>query len=509
MRNGLSLGWAAALILAVCTALVAFLAAPDPISWDGIAYIEAARSLVDGRGLMIAPQSLTPLDQLVPLELFPPGFSLVTAGVHVLGPSAAAAAMWVTRLSWVALPLCSTLLFRSLGLRPLAVAVLSAIVTFSPGVIESGLNVHSDILFLDLVLVSTWGLVTYARTPANILPLVLSGVLAGAAYAIRNAGVAFLGAGATFFFAFSLLGRLKAPIDTRGLLVWVAAAAPVVLAVKLRALFVLGAFEPYTMPPSDVGLFANVRWFLFAALSDLTAARPLGWLVWDKISLGIMLVGFAGIAWRWGFAGIDWLLRLPDVVRRTALMLIAYCVAGAAMLVITRTLYDWQAIIDERYATQYTWAVLALVGLAWPLLRPAYARLLTIACGGLIVTRVVAVGALFTHPFTPILSAGETRAAAEFIADVPANAVIVSNEAATVRLATGRDIRQLGARGSSATSLLEALAAAAQQVSPRPLYAAFVASDHEGGVGAARAGEQFIRAQGRLLLVAAARPDRK
>jgi hypothetical protein len=400
----------------------------------------------------------------------------------------------------MALPLCAMALFRALHIRPAAAVTLAALVTFSPGIVESALHVHSDLLFLDVVMLSMWGLVVYVQNPGRFLPLIVSGALAGCAYAIRNVGLAFLAAGVAFFFAgLETPRRPLQRVDWRGLCGWLAAAVPIVLALKIRSLILFGKLEPYTMPPSDIGVVDNVRWMLFAVLSDATALRDAGWLAWNKFALAAILVIVALAVWRWSAASLRWLLHSSEGQRRIVIMLIVYCATGFAMLIATRTLYDWKAIIDERYATQYTWVLLTLLALAWPALRPPLRSLVAIGGCALLATRAALVLHLFTHPHAPIVTEGEVRVVRTFLATVPGDVRIVSNEAPTLRFATERDIRQISARNASPGSFSADFMSASARVRSERLYGIFVANS---SAPKAPDGVRTIASHGRLFIVA-------
>jgi hypothetical protein len=492
-------------VLMAAVAIVSLTAPPDPISWDGVAYVQSARNFALGNGFLTTQSEVSATaSRLVPLRVFPPGFSFAAAIPVLFGASAQSASLWLTRLTWMLLPLCAAFAFRTMGFSRRATVALAALVSFAPGIIEAGLNVHSDLLFLDLILLSAGLLIRSISTPRVAL-ILLSGTLAGAAYTVRNVGLAFFVAGVAFFAEGLLPRSANAParprLNWRGALLWLGAAAPWVIAIKLRSLVVFGVFEPYSMPPSTMGLAENVRWLLFSTLSDLTSMRPLAWLVWNKFALaGGMLIVAAAIVFLTPRV-IRWFKGAETSTRGAVLMAAAYAAASGAMLVAARTKYDWNAIIDERYATQYTWGLLTLGGLYLASRSSRSRTAVTVVCGILLAARIVDVYQLYAAPFPQVLTPTEAHAAVTSITSLPPDAIVVSNEAATLTVATDQDIRQFGRRGAKLHELVQDLARIAPDFDKRPLFGAFVASgDHANSGADVRA----VAAEQRFYLVPAA-----
>ena len=120
---------------------------------DGVKYVQAARNLLNGKGLVHSRHGATaPWGEIwEPLREWPPGYPILVAGVsRATGLEPLTAALWITRLSWAILPALFLLCLRPLlpAWWAAAVALLAA---FSPGFLASGTVPRTDAPFCALV----------------------------------------------------------------------------------------------------------------------------------------------------------------------------------------------------------------------------------------------------------------------------------------------------------------------------------------------------------------------
>jgi hypothetical protein len=144
--------------------------------------------------------------------------------------------------------------------------------------------------------------------------------------------------------------------------VWAIGVAIATGPLVLRNLSVFGQVQPYSLPPSTIGLVHNLRWLVFGMISDVSGRRDLGlWVAWNWLPLG--MTALAGAALVFGFVR-DQIYNSTTSDRGTATYsaaLLFYATASAAMLVLGRSTYQWGDLINERYVAQFTWIVLAIV----------------------------------------------------------------------------------------------------------------------------------------------------
>lgn len=351
-----SLFVAGAVLVSIYTSVIAPLIYPF-ITGDSSQYLEAARNVKAGAGLMVTAKLQQYDTDLVPLRIFPPGYPLVIAIVSYLGLPVASAALWVSRLSWMIAPVATVFCLRNfLGTH---VAIMCGLlVVASPGLAHVGLRAMSDATFLVITLFGFGLLVRSVRSQTPDRLVVVSGLLAGVGYAFRNAGTAVLVAGLASLAAAAITGVLGPRGALRRALVWLGGALLVVGPLWIRNVTVFGRLQPYTMPPSELGLLRNARSFLGSLLMDVTSARFVAEIAWDYRRLlvlaPLMVLGFA-VGWKYRWPG--W---RPEV-RFTAVLLVLYLTAGSCMVVLARTIYRWGEPITERFVIQYSWTVLALV----------------------------------------------------------------------------------------------------------------------------------------------------
>jgi len=154
---------------------------------DSVEYVEVARNLAAGKGLVLERAS----GKVVPLSLRPPLYSLVLAGLHALGLDAIEAGRFLA----IALFFCIVLLPSVLGqlvedryILPLGIAAyiltLPTLVVASAGLMSESLFILLSLLAISLAVGSL-----FYRRRALIL---IAAALAGLAMLTRFAGIACL-----------------------------------------------------------------------------------------------------------------------------------------------------------------------------------------------------------------------------------------------------------------------------------------------------------------------------
>lgn len=317
-------------------------ALPFPFTPDSASYLDDAVRILADSGLGEPPLHGVP----APNPLFPPGFALSIAALGGLGFDLRVAAMLIATVSALAVPVLLVVAFRHV-LDRTALIVLAAAVVTTPSFLTQSLLGLSDLFALALGLGSI-GLVLQGK---RYLSLALAGVLAGFAYAVRNAHaallLAFLG-----HFAFALYRNCEPRrAECLRALVFFAGVGTIVLPLIMRNLATFGAINPYVMEPSAIDFVTNVRTMLQETVFDLSGVRPLAiYLAWSVPGFGLLAILAGILGWRCR----SLLLRL-DVRRLRALVLcVLYATIGSAMVVVARSRFEWGEPINVRHTLQYS-----------------------------------------------------------------------------------------------------------------------------------------------------------
>lgn len=346
---------------------------------DSAAFIESARNLLAGRGLVTTPGVAVLDKDAVPLTLWPPGYpALIASGSALSGLPPKEVALWISRGATALLPVA-----MAFALRPLlgagGAAAVALLALLSPYTLEHGYMAMSDLPFLLFTVVSFGLLQRSMRKRAIWVPLLASGIFAGLAYTIRNAGLAwFVAVAAAFVLSLPLrlfsLRDASLRVGIWGLGV-VLAAGPM----WIRNLMLSGELGTYSLGSVDGDPVGITRAYLFHLLNDLSATENIALLAWDAKLFGLIVVPlilllFLGLALRWS--------RETPEVRFGLLVLPLYLGAGSAMVVIAAI--KWLGGIDPRLAVQYSWLLLALGAAAVLPGKAGHWRTARLALGGLI-----------------------------------------------------------------------------------------------------------------------------
>jgi hypothetical protein len=368
---------------------------------------------------------------------------------------------------------------RPLFARLWPAAAVTIVAVVSPAIFDWGFQAVSDGPTLLFSVIAMGALVRAAGSRANAWQwAAISGVAAGAAYVVRNAGI-ILPAVAIGTFAAAVVFRAL-PVRTAAarLVVWSLAAGLVVLPLLVRNVVFFGAAQPYFssgMPTTDYGWLRAFRLTLWSELLDLTGVRAVAQLAWSApwlIAAGVLLgTLFLVLA-------LGWWKTTPPRERVAGAGLALFAFLGFAMVTAGRARFDWVETELTRHVMQYSWAVLALVGAAilggsahhpGSLRRTAFAAVFgaLLAAHAWFILRDVEREATIAGAFSRSASFAEAAASIarpewiltnqirmaisrdealkRYVSGLPEGTHILSNFAETLSVATGRPVRALPA----------------------------------------------------------------
>jgi hypothetical protein len=194
--------------------------------------------------------------------------------------------------------------------------------------------------------------------------VLLSGLIGGCAYAVRNAGLALFGTIVASAIIFSLLRPRRARDILKMTCWWFAGAAIVLIPLELRNLSLFGDLQPYSMAPSTIGLVTNIRYFLMALFDSIAGAPQIDHaFFWDnRILAAVVAALLCGLFLFRGQLARHWTSLSPPS-RQVFIILLCNVLLGSAIVILARTRYQWGELINPRYLQQYDWMMLALIAL--------------------------------------------------------------------------------------------------------------------------------------------------
>ena len=313
-----------------------------------------------GQGLVVSGQLEDWARGTVPLSLWPPGYSITIAiGAKLLGVDPLWLAPKIVWLSWALLPAALLFLLRPV-LSSRSVHVIAVIVMLSPGVIGNGWQAMTDVPFLLLTLIS-FGLFFHgSENGAQPVVLLMSGLFCALAYSYRNVGMASFVAIGGIYVLMVLLRLVSFRVALARLTWWAVGASLVVIPMLARNLMVFGTLQPYSMPPSEVGVGKNIRDYAASTLSDIVAVRVYMYQAVENTAICLALA--------FAIALLVWVTRknlarlwrdLPFVMKQRFAILLAYVAAGAITVIVARSTYQWGEFIGTRHVLQYDWVLFA------------------------------------------------------------------------------------------------------------------------------------------------------
>ena len=200
--------WAALVVIVVWPRLVGF-------TTDSDAFIDVARTLLEGKGLAQSVVDFWRPGIPDPLGMWPPVYPLAIAALGALGVALPLAARLLSGIAFVLFALAFHGYARRAGGRPFAF-VTTLVVLLGPGLAQAGATAWSEppyLFLLTLALIGAWDLV-HAEAP-SVARAAFSGLLLGLAADTRYLGLAVVP------LMFVLVARR---VRGRALLAWAAGA---------------------------------------------------------------------------------------------------------------------------------------------------------------------------------------------------------------------------------------------------------------------------------------------
>jgi hypothetical protein len=275
--------WTCAAAIALYLVTVGFnsLARTRLLTPDSMNYIDVARNILAGRGLVQStvgfnqPHFSVEAPSSAPLSAQPPLYPLLIAALGLFGIDPLNAAPLISIVAYSLVILLGYTLARELFDEDVALLSGFCLVFYFPMRI-TGRNAWSDALNAAIMLVALWLLV---RRPRTILTCATAGVAAGLSFATRYAMAPLFCVGALFLFLQP--GRKE---RLRSLIPFSLAFAAVTSLVLVRNLRVLRALSPPANPSQD-----NL------ATNAATALRALfgAWMFEDSANYQMLLAGLA------------------------------------------------------------------------------------------------------------------------------------------------------------------------------------------------------------------------
>ena len=417
-------------------------------SGDSASYIEMATSLrAEGRPL-VTPWELAPADRdAVPQPLFPPGFAVLVAAFVPFTGDARSAALVPSRIAAALLPLLIVLLWRGAA-APAVLLAAGLWVLLSPGVRDWQFVAYSDVTALALAIAALGSLARplAADSPpeqANPAWWLSAGLLAGACYAVRNAGLAVLVA-ATASLGYAWLRRF---IGWRPVVLFAVGAVLPLAALAAYDLATFGTLWPYTMPPSVRPWTLNVADLATAQLEDLGLPASIGAALPEGAPVPAFAVLLAVGAFAW------WRTRAARGPHLLLTILGLYAGGGGVLLVLSRSRFEWGNVIDYRNTLQYSFALAlaALVAarvLAPPRVRRVAGALLLVSLAAR--AAVIAVEARAVRRGAPAswLLLDRDPAVMDAARAIAPGTFVASNAAVLFRIGGPRAVRELDVGGN-------------------------------------------------------------
>ncbi|HYV99156.1 MAG TPA: hypothetical protein VE967_16990 [Gemmatimonadaceae bacterium] len=423
--------------------------------WDTAAYLETASSIVAGRGLLERPIFGLDSTLWVPLRNWPPGYSVAVAGAHLVGAHGVWTAVAISLLaSVIIVVLLSRFLQREL---PRAVAIpLTLAIVWMPAFQHIGATALSDAMYFALAIASLLTLLSWSgRDDVAATRAFLAGLLAGAAWCTRYAGLALFATSALFFVG-ALSWRRRWDVS-RGAAAWMCGAALLSVPLALRNLSTFGRINPFEAAPSTLHYGEIISANAAAAISDLTTSEWLGYALTSSVVRVVILVLLLAALLRAGRNATWQNVRAFAARHRVELLLTVYAAIHASLLVAARhhfALTDPPAGGADRHFGQIYWAVLSAAMIAfvgWLRHRmpdPAVTRSAAAVAVFLAVVQLSAIVREVTAPASPAARASlaelEGVALTRFLArDVAPDQIVVASWAYRLRIAANLNARKL------------------------------------------------------------------
>lgn len=348
--------WAVvALALLAWSASTALWLARGPlISPDSGPYVECARNIREGKGFVIGRFSGLDADRWQPLQVWPPGYPLMIAGLMTGGLADTDAALAVSALAaGITLLLVARVYFAWMPLGVAGATLCAAALMPVFGRMSAMMwSVGPCVALTAASLVCGF---EASRRGLDARWLFAAGICAGAAWSVRNLAVALIPAFMVFLVSQTLWTPGRTVLRSAGAWAtgWWAAAGWL----AVRNLIAFGAINAYAMPPSEKSLGDNLADLSRVVVSDLSTITVGGGrsfvLMAGTAAILVAAVGYA-VARRGFAAGRDWLRDHPDVV-----LFGSYGVFHLTVIVAARTVYRWGESINTGHLVPVYWLLCA------------------------------------------------------------------------------------------------------------------------------------------------------
>jgi len=385
-----------AIFFGLCSATIAYFLPVFPYTPDSACYIEQARALMD-RGVFESGLYGTdnPSATFVPDPLFPPGYPILIALFSLLLPvPPEVVALFLSLTALALIPVCTVFSFRRVAGAEVAL-IIGLLLVFTPAIIRWGYVACTDILSV-LLVIFCMGLVLKAGD--RLAAWFVAGLLAGFAYLLRNANLAFV-LSLCGFIAWSIVfdteNRRKKIVTA---CVWLLSFSAVVVPWMIRNFIVFGKIQPYSMPPSSVGFIENSHAFIEAQLNVLLSLTDLDTFL-ARNTLGIIgLIIVSGLlVWQVLKTWKQW----QKIEKQAFIIAALYCILGAAIVIAARTKYQWGELISERQTLPYLFSLLIILVVILNNTTVIISRrwLGLALASGLLLTRIYSIPQLYKYNF--------------------------------------------------------------------------------------------------------------
>ena len=344
-----STAYVIALFAGLCAAAIYFFVPFFPYGYDSVNYIEQARSFLARGVFETIPVTLMSSENIpVPDNLFPPGYPLLIAiSSNLLSVPVEVIAPFLSLAALVLLPVAIVFSFhRFIGLWPSL--WIGLLVTLTPTTVVLGSIAYSDTLSLLLVIFSVNRLLLANSKASSWFYL---GLLTGFSYLLRNANLALLISVSLYLFWYMTVEPENRNMKTKNMAFWLSGNAVFIVPLFIYNYLVFGKIQPYSMPPSTVGLGENSHDYIFAQLNTFLAFPELEILI-NKSGYGILLL-IPAVAFLLYQVAATWPLW-QKIEQKTFFISACYVAIGAAMTIVARTKYQWGVHIEPRYALPFS-----------------------------------------------------------------------------------------------------------------------------------------------------------
>ena len=465
-------------------------------------YYEEAQNFIKGHGLTRTPWAATNFAvDYEPTIYQPPGYGILIYLATQFGLIPSAADLWISRLSWILTP--ATLIFILRPLLGLPFSILcAAIIASAPSVYLFSPGPFTEPVYSFLILISlgiTVRSLQNLNKPNALRKIILSGFIAGIAYAIRNVGLAYF---LSFFSALIILGafRQETPKNIAKIFgYFLIGLTPIVIALFWRNIALFGEALPYKV---NQGYFAppivSLRVLIEAILFDISGSKEISMLAWDFLRfilistpLAALIVYFCWRHWK------NYSLTEKFFILFSALLL----ASSSGMLVIAHTYHGLDPGDLIRHVYPFSWIFFPLFLVVFRIKNQNYYYKPIAATIGL----GIVIGHLYfiksdiekTKDILSNLNQSDDIVAAaqpiidkykilsneinfkivhdpaitEIVSSLPEDALLISNVGGSLRRVTGRAVRTLDFNARSLEkSLLDVVEMSKPVVSVRPFY---------------------------------------